>query len=177
MLWYVISGQMRNYKRKTTKGSTPRDVLQRAAAEIENGRTIRSVAIQFNVNRMTLKRYITKRATNPDAVTGYQAVAANKAVFPSEMSRTWQIISSYWQICFMACRCKNVVLWRMSLHCIISLIFQKVGQRTAKQGLTGGSYFVPDSILLFEVQKRHHLLDLLRSIAQLSISSMTTLRL
>lgn len=87
MLWYVISGQMRNYKRKTTKGSTPRDVLQRAAAEIENGRTIRSVAIQFNVNRMTLKRYITKRATNPDAVTGYQAVAANKAVFPSEMEQ------------------------------------------------------------------------------------------
>jgi len=57
---------MRNYKRKTTRGSTPRDVLQRAAVEIDT---------QFNVNRMTLKRYITK-----DAVTGYQAIATNKAM-------------------------------------------------------------------------------------------------
>jgi len=76
---------MRKYKRKTTRGTTPRDVLQRAAVEIEKGRTIRSVAIEFNVNRMTLKRYITKRAMNPDAVTGYKAVAVNKAVFPFEM--------------------------------------------------------------------------------------------
>ena len=53
--------------------------------EIEKGRTERSVATEFNVNRMTLKRYITKRAMNPDVVTGYQAVAANKAVFPFEM--------------------------------------------------------------------------------------------
>ena len=76
---------MRNYKRKTNRGNTPRDVLQRAAAEVEKGRAIRSVATEFNVDRMTLKRYITKRAMNPDAVTGYQAVTANKAVFPFEM--------------------------------------------------------------------------------------------
>ena len=75
MQFYVISGQMQNFKRKTTRGSTPQDVLQRAAVEIKNGRTIRSVATEFNIDRMTLKCYITKRATNPDAVTGYQAVA------------------------------------------------------------------------------------------------------
>lgn len=78
---------MRKYIRKTTRGSTPRDVLERAAVEIENGRTIRSVATEYNVDRMTLKRYITKRAANPEAVTGYQAVAVNKAVFPSEMEK------------------------------------------------------------------------------------------
>jgi hypothetical protein len=78
---------MRKYIRKTTRGSTPRDVLERAAVEIENGRTKRSVATEYNVDRMTLKRYITKRAANPEAVTGYQAVAVNKAVFPSEMEK------------------------------------------------------------------------------------------
>jgi len=57
---YIISGQMRNYKRKTTRSSTPRDVLQRAALKIENGRTVRSVATEFKIDRMTLKRYITK---------------------------------------------------------------------------------------------------------------------
>jgi len=76
---------MRNYKCKTTRGNTPRDVLQCAAVEIKNGRSVRSVASEFNIDRMTLKCYITKRATNPNAVMGYQAVAASKAVFSSEM--------------------------------------------------------------------------------------------
>lgn len=78
---------MRTYKRKTVRGSIPRDILQRVAVEIENGRTIRGVATEFNINRMTLKRYITKRATNPDAITGYQAVAASKIIFKSEMEQ------------------------------------------------------------------------------------------
>jgi len=83
----MLFQDMRNYKRKTTRGSTPGDVLQRAAVEIKNGRAIRSVATEFNIDRMTLKRYITKRAANPDAVTGYQAVSASKSVFPSEMEQ------------------------------------------------------------------------------------------
>jgi len=78
---------MRNYKRKTNRGSTPRDVLQRAAVEVQSGRTVRGVAAEYNINRMTLKRYLTKRTTNPDAVTGYQAVAVSKAVFPPEMEQ------------------------------------------------------------------------------------------
>ena len=82
-----FSGHMRNDRRKTTRGSTPLDVLQRAAAEVKNGRTERSVAAEFQVDRMTLKRYMTKRAKNPDAVTGYQAVAMRKAVFPPEMEQ------------------------------------------------------------------------------------------
>ena len=75
---------MRNYKRKTTRGSTP-DVLARAAEEVATGKSLRGVADDFHVDRMTLKRFIQKRNQSADAIVGYKAVAQKQSIFPPNM--------------------------------------------------------------------------------------------
>jgi DNA invertase Pin-like site-specific DNA recombinase len=48
-------------RRKTNRGLTPRDVLERARNMIKDGTSIRKVAKDFGIDRMTLKRYCDKR--------------------------------------------------------------------------------------------------------------------
>ena len=50
----------RVYKRKTARGSTPKDVLQRAALAVQGGASIRKTAKDFVIDRMTLARFIKK---------------------------------------------------------------------------------------------------------------------
>ena len=74
------------YKRKTERATkTPLDVMQRAANEVESGKALRAIANDFNIDKMTLNRFIAKRRTNPTAVTGYAAVEQSHYVFPPEM--------------------------------------------------------------------------------------------
>ena len=47
------------YKRKTNRGSNP-DFLQRAAADVQGGSSIRSAAKDHGVDCSTLKRYMGK---------------------------------------------------------------------------------------------------------------------
>ena len=54
------SRNMRNYKRKTNQGA-PLDILQRAADEvILHGRSKKGVATEFNIDRITLSRFVEK---------------------------------------------------------------------------------------------------------------------
>ena len=70
------------YKRKPEMATkTPLDVMQRAANEVESGKALRAIANDFNIDKMTLTRFIAKRQTNPTAVTGYAAVAQSHYVF------------------------------------------------------------------------------------------------
>ena len=49
-----------HYKRKTDRATRiPADVLQRAADEVQ-GTSISKVAASFNIDKMTLSRYIAK---------------------------------------------------------------------------------------------------------------------
>ena len=76
------------YKRKTERATkTPLDVMQRAANEVESGKALRAIANDFNIDKMTLNRFIAKRRTNPTAVTGYAAVAQSHYVFPPEVEK------------------------------------------------------------------------------------------
>ena len=51
----------RNYKRKTTHGQTPPDVMERAVREVlVTGRQVRTVATEFEIPHVTLRRYILK---------------------------------------------------------------------------------------------------------------------
>ena len=75
---------MRSYKRKTTRGSTPADVMERAAEETRNGGPVRTVAREFNIDRMTFKQYIGKSSAS-GLITGYEAVAQSKTVFSDKM--------------------------------------------------------------------------------------------
>ena len=49
---------MRNYERKTESGSTPVDIMERAAEAVKTGGKMKSVARDFDINVMTLKRFI-----------------------------------------------------------------------------------------------------------------------
>ena len=72
--------------RKTTRVSTPRDIIKRAAPEAISGRAVRTVAKKFQIDRMTLKRFIEKFKSD-DTITGYEEVAAKKAVFPTHLEK------------------------------------------------------------------------------------------
>lgn len=50
---------MRNYIRKTERGKTPIDVIERAVDMVLNeGKKITSVGIMFNIPRRSLRRYV-----------------------------------------------------------------------------------------------------------------------
>ena len=50
---------MRNYKRKSDRGNTPVDIIERAVDMVlKEGRKITSVGILFNIPRRSLRRYI-----------------------------------------------------------------------------------------------------------------------
>jgi len=49
---------MRKNKRRTNRGKTPQDVIDRAAAAVARGQSVRGAAKDFASDQMTLKRYI-----------------------------------------------------------------------------------------------------------------------
>ncbi|ESO94684.1 hypothetical protein LOTGIDRAFT_144925, partial [Lottia gigantea] len=78
---------MRNYKRKTDRDATPLDVMKRAAKEVDDGKSLRSVSKDFQIDRMTLKRFILKKMKDSQAATGYKAVSLNQSVIPPDMEQ------------------------------------------------------------------------------------------
>ena len=53
----MLLQMVRTYKRKTCHG-TPTDILERAAAEVlQKQRSLRSVSLTYNIDKMTLHRY------------------------------------------------------------------------------------------------------------------------
>jgi len=84
---------MRNFKRKTERGKISADVILRAARQVKNnGRSIRSVAAEFNINYRTLTRYcqkvsveeLTGENTVPRFSVGYQR---NRQVFTDQQEQ------------------------------------------------------------------------------------------
>lgn len=52
---------MRNYKKKTNRGETSKEIILAAVKEVaENQRSIRPVAEEYGINFMTLQRYVKK---------------------------------------------------------------------------------------------------------------------
>ena len=49
------------------------------------GKSLRSVAKDFTIDKMTLRHFITKLKDEPNAITGYDAVAHSHYVFPPDM--------------------------------------------------------------------------------------------
>lgn len=62
----------RNRKRITERGNTPADVIMRAINEVGPGKSLRSVAKDYNINYRTLTRYYNKvksQSTNENQIT------------------------------------------------------------------------------------------------------------
>ena len=74
------------YKRKTNRAfRTSLDVLRRAAEEVENGSSLSKAAANFNIDKMTLSRYVNKCKSQAQPVTGYVAVLLSNFVIPPAM--------------------------------------------------------------------------------------------
>ena len=77
----------RTYQRKTNRGTTARAVYQRAMELVKlEKRSVRSVAADLGINRMTLRRFIlkTENAGSRNAPVGYYG---NRKVF-SDLQET-----------------------------------------------------------------------------------------
>ena len=74
---------MQKKKKKTDRAtSISADVLQRTADEVQQGTSIRKAAASFNIDKMTLSRYIAKCKTQPQPSMEYAAVTiANYIIF------------------------------------------------------------------------------------------------
>ncbi|GAA6088005.1 uncharacterized protein zgc:113274 [Tachysurus ichikawai] len=76
----------RIYKKRTNWGSTPLEEMERAAIDVEGGKSIRSVVKDRNINRSTLRRYINKRKLKKVKL-GYSGTAEAKRVFTEEVEK------------------------------------------------------------------------------------------
>ena len=57
----------RTYVQRNKRGKTPPDVMNEAVTRvIEEKRSVRSVAKEFGICHVTLRRYVDKKITNPD---------------------------------------------------------------------------------------------------------------
>ena len=72
------------YVRKTTRGAS-KSALENAMIEYQRGASIRSAAKKFRVDRMTLKRFITKKQNNPSDNIGYANCKTSNMIFSPSM--------------------------------------------------------------------------------------------
>ena len=77
----------RKYTRKINRGQTPIDVLKRAAGALRRSGKLRQSALEFNVSKTILKRFVDQMAI--DEVTakksGYNRVGDRHRIFSIKM--------------------------------------------------------------------------------------------
>jgi len=74
----------RHYVRKTNRGANLED-LKRARDRVREGCSIRAAAKDFNIARMTLKRFIEKSNDQQNQIFGYKNCQIKNMIFSSEM--------------------------------------------------------------------------------------------
>jgi len=57
---------VRNYKRKSTKGTTSSNVIANVIQAVQCGETVRGASRIYGLDRMTLTRYIKRQRENPN---------------------------------------------------------------------------------------------------------------
>ena len=79
----------RTYKRKSGIGSTPSAQMKAAASEVvDNGRTVRAVAVESRIPRSTLSRYVTRYREDPGA--RMEPAYRHSQVFTAEQEKQLQ---------------------------------------------------------------------------------------
>lgn len=77
------------YTRKTNRSSrSPEDVLARAAKLVnEEGSSLRQAANSFDVDKMTLSRFMKKRQADPNCAVGYVSTSEHNKIIPTHMEQ------------------------------------------------------------------------------------------
>ena len=75
----------RAYKRKTDRGTTPRDIFELAASEVKEGRSLRGAAETYGIHRMTLLRFIRKSEGEEIPNIGYEGVGKAQQILTPDM--------------------------------------------------------------------------------------------
>lgn len=71
---FIVFDRMRNYKRKTQRGTTSQDLLKRAAdAVIKDGRKLKTVARELEICHTTLQRYVKKIKSGLTPSVGFKS--------------------------------------------------------------------------------------------------------
>lgn len=70
---YIVFDRMRTYKRKTQRGTTSQELLQRAAdTVIKDGLKLKTVARELEICLTTLQRYVKKIKSGLTPAVGYK---------------------------------------------------------------------------------------------------------
>lgn len=60
MFFFLIENMVRTYKRKTNRSKADGGLMKRAVEEVVKGRSVRQVARDLQIDRITLSRYVFK---------------------------------------------------------------------------------------------------------------------
>ena len=111
-MWLPFAGTMpRTYTKKTDRVRTPLDVLTRASEAVAQGGTYTSVAKEFSIDRMKLKRFIWKeKLQGPATSAGYEYLSRLKSVFndrqESDLAEHLKALCNrYYGLSVVKCRC------------------------------------------------------------------------
>ena len=74
-----------NYKRKTNRGSLVEELKTAAEAVAKCGKSIRSAAAEFNVDRTTMSRFMAKQRANPKRDTDYERCKTVNMIYSTPM--------------------------------------------------------------------------------------------
>ena len=163
------------YKPKTNrKFRSPSDVLEKASKQVsQDGMSYRVAAANFDIDKMTLMRYMKKKKLDPNC--GLHSFKFAKANFftrnGTRLSKTYCFL---WQTCILASLQINAKNWLSNLLSKTSYKFQNLGMTTEKQVSSGGSVLNNDITCLSESQSPRHLVVLLHSINTLSLNILAT---
>jgi len=77
------------YVRKTDRSvRSPADVLERAAKQVsDEGLSYQKAADNFEVDKMTLLRYMKKKQADPDCAVGYASTSLRHRILPADMEK------------------------------------------------------------------------------------------
>lgn len=131
---------MRNYKRKTTRGSTSEEVYELAAKEVlENKKSLREAARSFEICHVTLHTFMKKKKEGLSVELGYKK---NRQVFNTQQEIKLAEYLVQCAVIYFGLHLVKSKNWRMKLPFITRFPkFLKVGQEISPLVMTGLQHF------------------------------------
>ena len=82
---YFLAETYLRIKKKTERRSSVEELKTAADSVVKCGKSIRSAAAEFNVDRMTLLHFMAKQRASPERGTGYERCKTVNTIFSTAM--------------------------------------------------------------------------------------------